>query len=300
MQTSSNTPRVTIGIPVYNGEEYLASTLDTVLQQTYSDFTIIIADNASTDRTQEICADYAERDARIQYIRNPENVGASGNYTKCFEPAKTEFFRWQNADDPIEPTLLERCVKALDKNPDAVLSYGKTKLIDEHGNFLEDYEDDLDLRQEEPYERYLSCQKNIRLQNLMYGLIRREPLAKTALLANYIAADGVLICELSLYGKFVEVPEHLFNRRIHPEALSQNPEDEDLQKSFWDPSKKKLVMQTWRTIYERFKSIVRAPIPHSQKWKLSVHVLKIVNRRRKELANELLAYLRYGLMKPKS
>jgi len=297
MNNKPDTPRVTIGVPVYNGEEYLASTLDTVLQQTYTDFTVIIADNASTDGTQKICIDYASRDSRVQYIRNPVNVGASGNYTKCFEPAITEYFRWQNADDPIEPTLLEHCVRALDENPDAVIAYGKTKLIDEYGNFIEDYDDDLDLQQSDPYERYLRCQKNIRLQNLMYGLIRREPLSKTALLANYIASDGVLICELSLYGKFIEIPEHLFSRRIHPDALSQNPEDEDLQKNFWDPAKKKLFMQTWRLIYERFRSVVRAPIPKQQKWKLLVHVSKIINRRKAELTGELIAYIKYGLLK---
>jgi glycosyltransferase involved in cell wall biosynthesis len=73
-------PTVSFGVPVYNGHRHLRETLDSLLAQTYSDFELIISDNASTDATPDICQEYASRDSRIQYHRQTENVGAPENW----------------------------------------------------------------------------------------------------------------------------------------------------------------------------------------------------------------------------
>jgi len=297
MTEQTSNPRVGIGLPVYNGERYLEETLKSVLRQTHDDFTLVIADNASTDRTEQICREYAGKDARIDYIRNPVNLGASQNYTRCFEPAKTEYFRWQNADDPIEPRLIEECVKVLDEHPDVVLAYGKSKIIDEEGTIIRDYDDNMDLAQESASARFLTFARHIGLQNLMYGLIRREPLARTALLGNYVAADINLVGELCLYGKFKQIPVHLFNRRMHPDCSSWSREDDEVQKNFWDPSKRKFVMQTWRSIYEYYKAVARAPIPFNDKRVLGYHFLKQVYWRKKAMTGELVDLIKFGLMR---
>ncbi|WP_166268437.1 glycosyltransferase family 2 protein [Marinobacter caseinilyticus] len=295
-QQYQETPPVAIGMPVYNGERYLEETLVSVLQQTFGDFIVYIADNASSDATEEICRDYARQDKRIHYSRNPINLGASKNYTCCFAPARSEYFRWQNADDPIEPTLVENCLAALQADPDTVLAYGKTKVIDADGHLIEDYNDNLELLSASAAQRFITCTQNIGLQNVMYGLIRREPLAKTALLGNYIASDINLIGELSLYGKFKEVPVHLFNRRMHPQASSWERSDAERQRNFWDPAKRRMVMQTWRSIYEFYKAVARSPIPPREKATLCYHLLKRAYWYKKPMKKELADVIRYGLL----
>ena len=74
------TPRVSIGLPVYNGEKYLEGSIQSILSQTYEDFELIICDNCSTDTTPQICERFAQQDARVRYHRNPENLGANGNF----------------------------------------------------------------------------------------------------------------------------------------------------------------------------------------------------------------------------
>ena len=285
-----NVPRVTIGMPVYNGEQYIEEALRCNLAQTYEDFILYIADNASTDRTEEICRDISLEDKRIVYIRNPKNLGASGNYSVCFNPAKSEYFRWNNADDNIEPTLIEQCINFLDDNPDYVLAYGKTQLIDQDGKLIENYDDMLDLPQNSAYERFTKFHQNVGLSNVLYGLMRREALSKTALLKSYAASDINLIGELLLYGKYKEMNTHLFSRRIHPGASSWDRSDNEKQKEFWDPNKKNLQLNTMRGIYEYYKAVIRAPIDMKEKAKLISYVTKMAYWAKDKIFKELKHY----------
>lgn len=289
--------RVGMGMPVYNGERYLEETLRATLSQTYDDFHLVIADNASTDRTAAICQDYAATDRRIVYLRNPINLGAAKNYARCFWATNCEYFRWANADDSPEPTLVEKCVRVLDAAADTVLTYGKTKVIDEHGALIELYSDKLHLQQDRPADRFRTCLSRIGMNNAMYGLIRREPLSKTSLLKNFIAADINLIVELTLYGKFHEIPEFLFHRRMHPQASSWNRSDAERQRNFWDPSKRRLVMSTWRSIYEYNKAVVRAPIPVTQKFVLLRYLVRTAYWARTAMLSELRNLVQFGILK---
>jgi glycosyltransferase involved in cell wall biosynthesis len=121
------TPRVSIGLPVYNGENYLAETLDSILAQTFTDFEVIISDNASTDRTETICRQYAAQDRRIRYLRNTSNLGAAKNYNRVFELSQGEYFKWNGHDDPLAPVFLERCVAVLDRHPGVVLCFARNR-----------------------------------------------------------------------------------------------------------------------------------------------------------------------------
>jgi glycosyltransferase involved in cell wall biosynthesis len=116
-------PKVSIGMPVYNGENFIVESLDALFAQTFTDFELIICDNASTDRTGEICREYAARDARIRYCRNETNIGASANYNLTFELARGDYFKWAAHDDICAPTYVERCVEALDRDPGVALAY---------------------------------------------------------------------------------------------------------------------------------------------------------------------------------
>src|SRR5437867_8743488 len=140
---SNYTPRVNIGMPVYNGERFLEEAIDSMLNQSFKDFELIISDNASTDRTQEICRAYLARDRRIRYFQNQTNLGATANFNRVFELSSGEYFKLANADDLSAPDLLAKCVAVLDAHPEVVLCYPKTTIIDENGDMIRQYEDNL-------------------------------------------------------------------------------------------------------------------------------------------------------------
>ena len=214
-------PRVSVGLPVYNGERYIAETLDSILAQTFDDFEVIVCDNASRDRTEEICRVYAARDSRIRYVRNSTNLGAAKNYRLAFELSSGEYFRWANCDDLFAPTSLACCVEVLDREPSTVLVYPRTMLIDEHGQTIGEYEDGLHLQFSRASDRFVQLCLRLGLVNAIYGLIRADVLRKSALIGNFISADMALLAELTLYGKFWEIPDVLFYRRLHPGASSK-------------------------------------------------------------------------------
>jgi len=208
-------PRITVGVPVYNGERYLGSTLDSLLNQTVSDFVVLVGDNASTDGTAEIIHSYAARDPRVRHVRHAQNLGAAANYSRLCQMAETEFFRWSAADDCSQPRFLEACLDGLKRDPQAVLVYPRIMLIDAEGQPLEEYDEGLHLPHERPSDRFFTLLQNIRLCNALYGLARTKALRRTRLLGSYPGSDIVFQAELSLYGKILEVPETLLLRRMH-------------------------------------------------------------------------------------
>lgn len=100
-------PRVSIGVPVFNGDAYLHLALNSLLTQTFSDFEIIISDNASTDRTESICRKYAAEDRRIRYVRQTANMGVTANFKFVLQEAKGEYFMWAAADDERASNCVE-------------------------------------------------------------------------------------------------------------------------------------------------------------------------------------------------
>lgn len=294
MAEANRKPRVSIGMPLYNCEKYVAEAIESHLRQTYTDFELIITDNASTDRSEEICRAYAAKDPRIKYHRNKENVGAGGNFRLCFELAQAEYFRWTPSDDVVGPELLELCVEVLDRDPSVLLAYPQTRLIDGTGRIIQDYDENLHLVQERPSTRFKEALHRLRLCNVQYGLIRREILGKTGLMRNYAGGDIPLILELSLYGKFYEVPERLFYRRMH-EAASSAMKDTKEVMNLYDPKKRdKLFLYYWVQLGANVKSVTRAPILFSEKlhlfWFLFRRFITGRNAYAKELGGALTYY----------
>ncbi|HET9138785.1 glycosyltransferase family 2 protein [Actinophytocola sp.] len=212
---STTVPRLSIGLPVYNGENYLAQSIESLLAQTYQDFELIISDNASTDRTADICRDYAARDARIRYIRQPHNIGAAPNHNFVVAAARGELFKWAAHDDLFGPKLLELCVAELDHHPEAVLAHGYMAIVDESGEILERY--DYTLATDSPLapERFRSLLRTEGGDDF-YGVIRTDVMRRIAPHDSYHNAGRKLVAELALHGTFRQVPELLFFRREHP------------------------------------------------------------------------------------
>lgn len=258
--TTTN-PRVTIGLPVYNGQNYLAQTMDSLLAQTFRDFELVIADNASTDRTEVICREYAAADDRIRYHRNEENIGASANYNLVFELGRGDYFKWAAHDDLLAPTFLERCVEVLDNNPDVVLAYTQAKAIDDKGDVVKVYPGKHHFASPVPRERFYEFVLDPHPVVAVFGLMRREVLGRTRLIGKYAGSDRPLLSELSLLGKFHEVPEHLFFYRFHEEQSWGGNKSAQAQQAWYDPRRAgKITFPQWRLLREHVRSIERSPV----------------------------------------
>ncbi|MBN1630773.1 MAG: glycosyltransferase family 2 protein [Thermoleophilia bacterium] len=206
-------PRVSIGLPVYNGAPYLEQALDSLLSQTFGDFELIISDNASDDGTAEIAARYAQRDSRIRYHRNDENLGAARNFNNTFALSRGQYFKWAACDDIHLCDYLQRCVEALDENPDVVLAYPRAREISEDGRPLHESLDPLELSDPSPARRIHHMLWASRKVHMVFGLMRREVLAQTDLLLAENGADRLLLTKLAIMGPWRQVDEILFVNR---------------------------------------------------------------------------------------
>jgi len=279
-------PRVSIGLPVYNGERYLSEALDALLAQTFKDFELIVCDNASSDHTSDIARQYAAQDDRIRYVRHEVNVGAARNYNRAFRLSRGEYFKWAAADDRVAPTTLARCVEVLDRDPSVVVAYPRTTLIDEWGRMIRSYEDGLHLPFPSASVRFRQLLERLGLCNALYGVLRTTALRRTALLGVYPGSDIVLQAELSLYGTFWEVPEPLFFRRMHLGASSAMSEAE--RAVFYDPRPgHRVMLREWRHVWELGRAVVRAPLGVREKGRLGVYLLRRVVWLRDRLIGEV-------------
>jgi glycosyltransferase involved in cell wall biosynthesis len=281
-------------MPVYNGEKYVGESIQAHLNQTYSDFELILTDNASTDRTEEICRSYAARDPRVKYHRNPQNIGVAGNFRRGFDLAVAPYFRWSPSDDLVSPNLLQRAVEILESDPSIFVAYPRTKLIDDKGLITADFDENLHLLDDRPSERWKGVRRNIRMGNLPYGLSRSSILRKTGLLRNYTGGDFPLIAEMSLYGKFFEIPDAFFYRRMHEQASSAMKNTADVM-SLYDPKKRrKLFLYNWVHLGANLKSAARAPISLWEKLRIFAFEARWVVWGRKEYLNELRLAARHA------
>nr|MDT0663744.1 glycosyltransferase family A protein [Micromonospora sp. DSM 115978] len=182
-------PLVTIGLPVYNGANYLAAALESLVTQDYESLQILVADNASDDDTPRIVRSFVERDPRVVYLPSEVNRGAAWNYNRLLGVAEGTLFKWAAHDDLCAPTLVGRCVEALGKaGPGAALAYPKTAVIDSDGVVVGDFDDGMDLREPTPHGRlrhYLSVRTEY---HPVFGVIRTDLLRRTRLIGSFVGS----------------------------------------------------------------------------------------------------------------
>lgn len=290
-------PIVSMGMPVYNGERYLQQALDSLLNQTFTEFELIISDNASTDRTFEICYAYAQTDERVRLLQNEVNAGAAANYNKVFAVARGRYFKWAAADDVCAPTFLKRCVGILQDDPSIILAYPKTTIINQEGRKVKPYDDGLHLKSKSASGRFLQFMYCVGECNAVFGLVRADVLKKTRLIGSYIGSDVCLLAELSLLGRFYEIPEYLFFRRHHP-AASSSHKDVQSQLVFFDPAiHTPIALPKWRHFGEHFKSIKRANIPVSQKVLPALFLIGSLGVSGRDYARELCDATKWGFLR---
>lgn len=289
----ASVPLVSIGLPVYNGEQYLAQTLDSILSQTFTEFELIISDNASVDGSKAIAESYERKDGRIRVVHTDLNRGAAWNYRHVLDLARGRYFRWAPADDLFAPESLACCAEVLDKHPEAVLCYPKTTLIDAHVGTIRPYDDNLDLRQASPVDRYKAAIKQLGLTNVIYGLMRTDVLRQTRLIGNFPGADLIFVTELSLFGQFHEIDRPLFFRRMHEGASSSIRSEQGIQ-AFMDPQvrRKRRFARRWCHLVENMRSVLHGPIKTSERIQLLLFLLRAMIASRDELLSELFLVMK--------
>lgn len=224
-------PPLCIGLPVHNGGTYLGAALDSLLNQSFSDFQVVLSDNASTDATPDICLDFARRDSRVIYTRTRANIGAGPNFNRVFQFCRSPLFKWMAHDDMLAPQTLERLAATLDAHPDAVLAHSRLALIDDAGRPLASARDGRIMdhhgrpfhRLEPPHlaegarpsQRFGEALRRMNWCTAIFGLIRTDALGRTHLHGSYYEADRVLLAELALLGRFVQLEAPLMIKRCH-------------------------------------------------------------------------------------
>ena len=260
---SGDQPTVTVGVPVYNGERYLDEVLTGLRRQTFDDLEIVVADNCSTDRTVQVAADHAAADPRVVVVRNPVNLGLASNFNRVFAVARGRYFRWNMGDDPVEPGLVEDCVRVLDAEPGTVLAVPGWDLVDEDGRptrleqragipvttWSDDREERLD-----QVSRYVTGPTSIGVLPYLSGLVRSAALWSTGLLGSYPRSDRVLLTRLAACGTFRELDDVTQHIRIHPGSAGSGIGDRDYAR-------------VWPTFHPG-RPVPRMLLP----WRLRVHV----------------------------
>lgn len=230
---------VSIALPVYNGERFVGDAIESILSQDFTDFELVISDNASTDATSEICRRFVERDPRVCYVRNAQNIGIAANFTQSFGLVSGRYFKWMAADDMLAPGFVRACVQTLESDPSIVLVTSKPTLVGEDGRTPLEYDAmrgvfvgsyvGLPIESAEPYmserpsKRFrgvLMSMPGRAINNFAYGLMRSEFVLQTLPVGPYIGGDKVFLAGLSLHGKLALIDESLFIWRHHEAQFS--------------------------------------------------------------------------------
>lgn len=276
-----NQPKVSIGVPVYNAEKYLAGCLESLCRQTVTDLEIIISDNHSHDQTEAICRDFAARDSRIRYIRQPKNRGSAWNFNEVFRQSRGTYFKWQSYDDLSAPTFLERCCDVLDRESDVAWCHSLTIRLNAHDQQIPAPTETHPAHSVLPSKgttsrESASAAKRFRSIVLgtpfcadSYGLIRRSELQKTRLELPFYGSEKPMLAELALLGRFVEIPEVLCGIREHADS-SGALDTVQAQQDFVAPGRRSGGLRTRLQLFWAYTTACfRHPIP----WTTRCHCL---------------------------
>ena len=209
---------MSIGVPAYNADRFLAPALESLLAQDETDLEVVVSDNASTDGTEQLCRDLARQDRRLRYVRQSVNRGGAANFNAVFalRHPGARYFKWAAGDDTHEPRYLGAVLDVLRRDLTVSVAHSLTDDVDEAVRHLRSWGDqglpgadpDVSVRFAALSQRNYQCFS-------IFGLMRVETLASTRGLGYYAESDRVLLTELALRGRLVDVPEELFHRRQH-------------------------------------------------------------------------------------
>jgi glycosyltransferase involved in cell wall biosynthesis len=249
-------PSISIGLPVFNGEQFLREAVESILAQDFTDFELIISDNASTDGTRDICENYARWDSRIRYSRLPENLGAANNYNRVFELSSGKYFKWAAHDDVLYPRFLSRCLTVFkESREDVSLVHPSAEFIDVKGNIIGPDRDKMHADSRYACIRTFRALQSMNLTAPIFGVFNRHILARTRLIDSFMGSDYVLLLEAALLGRILQIQgECLFKRRIHPlMSRKANVTEKEVLKWF-DPAARSALSSRRRFYVEYMRS----------------------------------------------
>jgi hypothetical protein len=260
--TSSAAPSVTVGIPVFNGERYLAEALGSLQAQDYTDFEAIIADNASDDGTQEIARSFVDADPRFVYFRNDENIGGARNSNLLVEMARAPYFKWAYHDDLSTSDLLGGLHSLLEEaGPKTVVAYPRVALIDSDGRKVGEHNDaDLDISDDAPHRRLAVVLKRV-VGQVQFGLMRTEILRQSGGAPVDVGAEMVLPAALALRGKIALYPQQSLLIRVHE---ARHGGSRSREAAWVDPSLPPIAFPYARSTPLLFQAIRRAGLPSAE------------------------------------
>ena len=268
-------PLVSVGLPVYNGEEHLAGALDAILTQELDDFEVIVCDNASQDGTAEIARDYAARDSRVHYHRNPRNIGLAGNFNRTFELSGGRYFKWWAHDDWHPRDLLSRTTEVLEADPSAMLCATGVAIMDDDGEVFEEWRPEVDLLTPPPHVRFRRLLWTLGETHPLFSVMRADALASTPRYRPFVGGDRVLLAQLILMGGFTAVPDllHYYRQARMRPGVRKDP-NKPSQAEILDPANKgKLPSRTWRLCYEHLRLVAAARVGPREKLSMAGDVL---------------------------
>ena len=211
-------PKICFGMGLYNNSRYLPATIESILQQTYNDFSLIAIDDCSDDDTNEIMQHYASKDKRIYYIRNEERKGNIYTWRRAFKEARkvsVDYFAWASDHDIWHPEWLQNHVAILNKYPQVVLVYPFVIDIGENDEHLIKRNDCLDTSGMKKISHIRTICKGLTGAGYkVYGLFRAKALAETSIYSYCIMPDRLLLLEISIFGRFSQIEKFLWYRRF--------------------------------------------------------------------------------------
>ena len=227
---------VTIGLPVFNGGNYLEQALASIQAQTFQDFVVHISDNGSEDQTPEIAAAWAAKDSRFTHDRLAENCGAAENFNRVLRQCSTPYFRWHAHDDLMAPSLLQVCVDEMLRDASLVGCSTQAEYIGPKGESLKMPIRPLPLMQATPSRRMGHFLLRHSRCDSIFGLYRTEVLQRTVQIPPYRGGDQVTLCNLAILGPRLELPARLFMVRDHKSCSMQTMVSADEITKWYDPN----------------------------------------------------------------
>lgn len=294
---SKSGPKVSVAIPVYNGAQWIRPTIESILNQTFENFELVITDNQSTDNTVEICRDFLQQDKRIVLHVNETNIGAALNFNRAFELSGADYFKWASSNDIIAPTFLERCVDVLDTESDIVVAAPKTQIINENDEVVKRCNEDMHLCEDDPFDRFTSFFNRVRLNDLVQALMRSDVLRKTTLHAVYPGSDTILMAEMAARGKVHQVQEFLLSRRIARSSTTNLMTQEEIA-TFYSPDKTHIPYLHLNKVAALFGIATRLDIPFRIRTKFYRHCMRHLVLQRREIGQDIAYFFKQLRRKP--
>lgn len=271
---------MTIGIPVYQGANYLDETIEAVRAQDYDDLEIVVSDNASTDETAEIISRHASADSRIVHLTQVKNVGAAENYNVVFREATGDLFGWNAHDDFHTKGFLTEAVAIMEAQPEVSVAVAPLFKIDEVGEIVGSIDLPADLQSDSPARRFRAAARTHPVLTV-FGIFRTSQLSSTSLHGHYTGSDRNLVAEMMLHGKVGVAADSRLYLREHAErsvrAPNKGPGSGSLRharEAWFAPERAgKIVFPTWRRFGGYLRAIMRAPISNQQRVECAVNLV---------------------------